>query len=448
MEPIETTTSGKSIETAIYVSNLTKVYPLYNSPGDRLKEALHPFRKKYHHDFYALKDVNFEITKGETIGIIGQNGSGKSTLLKILSRVLTPTNGKCIVNGKVSSLLELGTGFNPELTGIENVYFNGTILGFTKAEMDSKLEDILSFADIGEFVKQPVKMYSSGMYVRLAFAVAVQVNPDILIVDEALAVGDARFQNKSMNKMLQFVESGKTVIFVSHDTTAVKTLCKRAILLDKGVMLKDSYAPTVVDYYNNMVINDMHKGENDLLHPAIQTPNTEKLVSKYEMENDKPIVFAENSIISSDIELLAIHMYDSKKHRIESITSEEDLTIVFKIRSNIDVIDPHYGIRFNNRLGVSAFETNTYCMGLQNETLNKGDIAIVEFSLNCNLIPDMYALTIGFANKGYDRGSFEYYHFLLKDVALIRVVENSRSIIYGGYYNMKPKVVINRIEDI
>ncbi len=186
---------------AIEVSSLCKIYHLYNTPIDRLKEALNPWRKKYHQDFYALKDVSFEVKKGDTIGIIGQNGSGKSTLLKILSNVLTPTSGDIKVKGRVSSLLELGSGFNPELTGIENVYFNGTLLGFTRQEMDTKLDDILSFADIGEFVRQPVKTYSSGMQVRLAFAVAINVNPEVLIVDEALAVGDIRFQQKCFRKI-------------------------------------------------------------------------------------------------------------------------------------------------------------------------------------------------------------------------------------------------------
>ncbi|MEJ5169342.1 MAG: ABC transporter ATP-binding protein, partial [Arcobacteraceae bacterium] len=209
MKIITMTNNDSSI--SIKVENLTKVYPLYSSRKDRLKEALHPFRKKYHKDFYALKDVSFEVKKGETVGIIGKNGSGKSTLLKILSGVLTPTSGSYSINGKVSSLLELGTGFSPELNGIENVYFYGMLLGFTKREMDDMLDDILSFADIGDFVYQPVKSYSSGMYVRLAFSVAVNVKPDILIVDEALAVGDIFFQQKCMIRMRRIMESGVTI---------------------------------------------------------------------------------------------------------------------------------------------------------------------------------------------------------------------------------------------
>jgi ABC-type polysaccharide/polyol phosphate transport system ATPase subunit len=187
-----------SSEITIKVEHLGKVYRLYNSPIDRLKEAIHPFRKKYHKDFFALHDISFEVKKGEAIGIIGKNGSGKSTLLKLITGVLSPSSGNVTVNGRVSSLLELGAGFNPELNGIENIYFYGTINGFSKEEMDSRLDSILAFADIGEFVFQPVKSYSSGMYVRLAFAVAIQIDPGILIIDEALSVGDIFFNRSVM----------------------------------------------------------------------------------------------------------------------------------------------------------------------------------------------------------------------------------------------------------
>ena len=188
------------MDIAIKIKDLTKCYKIYNKPSDRLKESLDPFRKKYHRDFFALNNVCFNVKRGETVGIIGKNGSGKSTLLKLITGVLTPTDGNIIVNGKISALLELGAGFNPEFTGIENIYMNGTIMGFSKVEMDKKLQDIIDFADIGDFINQPVKMYSSGMFARLAFAVAINIEPDILIVDEALSVGDVFFQNKCFKK--------------------------------------------------------------------------------------------------------------------------------------------------------------------------------------------------------------------------------------------------------
>ena len=202
-------------DVAIRVNNLTKVYRLYDNPVDRLKESLHPFRKIYHRDFYALNDVNFKIKKGETVGIVGKNGCGKSTLLQIITGVLTPTFGTVIVNGKIAALLELGTGFNPELTGIENVFFVGMLMGFTRDEIEEKLDQILSFADIGEFVYQPVKTYSSGMFVRLAFAVNIASEPEVMIIDEALSVGDMNFQAKCMTALIRIQESGATDLYLS-----------------------------------------------------------------------------------------------------------------------------------------------------------------------------------------------------------------------------------------
>ena len=239
----------QSDNVAIRVNHISKIYPLYNSTRDRLKEALHPLRKKYHKDFYALNDVSFEIKKGDTVGIIGQNGSGKSTLLSIIAGVLTATSGTIEVKGKVSSLLELGTGFNPELTGIQNIFFYGTLLGFTKEEMDSKIDDILSFADIGDFVNQPVKTYSSGMYVRLAFAAAIAIDPEVLIVDEALSVGDEKFQRKCFSRIEVLKKKGVTILFVSHSASAVVTLCDKAILFDEGELILEGIPKIIIGKY-------------------------------------------------------------------------------------------------------------------------------------------------------------------------------------------------------
>lgn len=218
----------------ITANNLAKTYRLYQSPIDRLKESIHPLRKIYHHDYFALKNISFELMEGETLGVIGKNGSGKSTLLKILTGVLTPSEGSVSVRGKVSALLELGAGFNPELTGIENIYFSGTIMGYSQSETENKLDDILSFADIGEYIYQPVKMYSSGMFVRLAFAVATSIIPDVLIVDEALSVGDIFFVQKCHDRMKKLMDGGATVILVSHDMQAIEKYCSHVLLLERG----------------------------------------------------------------------------------------------------------------------------------------------------------------------------------------------------------------------
>ena len=236
-------------QTTIKVENISKVYRIYDNPKDRFLEVVHKEGKKYGKDHYALDDVSFEVKEGEILGIIGVNGSGKSTLLKIITGVLQPTKGNVTVNGRISALLELGAGFNPEYTGVENIYFSGLIMGFPKKEMDEKVQGIVEFADIGDFINQPVKTYSSGMLVRLAYAVAVSIEPDILIVDEALAVGDVYFQMKSMSKMEELFRKGKTVIFVSHDTASVRKLCNTAIYLDKGKIVAKGTAKEIEDLY-------------------------------------------------------------------------------------------------------------------------------------------------------------------------------------------------------
>lgn len=239
---------------AIKVENVSKVYALYEKPSDRLKEALHPFKKKYHTKFHALDDVSFEIKKGEVVGIIGKNGSGKSTLLKIITKILTPSKGKVFVQGNIAALLELGAGFNPELTGRENIYLNGSLMGFAEGEMKSRIDEIISFADIAEFIEQPVKMYSSGMKARLGFAISINVDPDILIVDEALSVGDVAFQRKCFAKIDHFCkDEGKTVLFVSHAESTITQLCDRAIMLYGGKKIIEGPAKPVVLLYAKLM---------------------------------------------------------------------------------------------------------------------------------------------------------------------------------------------------
>ena len=254
---------------AIRVKNLTKIYHLYDRPQDRLKEALNPFKKSYHHDFYAMNDVSFEIKKGETVGIVGKNGAGKSTLLKMITGVLTPTSGTIEVEGKIASLLELGAGFNPEMTGIENIYLNGTLMGFTRGEMDSKVDAILAFADIGEFIHQQVKMYSSGMFARLAFSVAINVDPDILIIDEALSVGDMRFQLKCMDKFNAFREAGKTILFVTHDINSIKRFCTFSLWIKNGQLESIGNTDQVTDRYLDYIkLDTVEKSKDDSNTPV------------------------------------------------------------------------------------------------------------------------------------------------------------------------------------
>lgn len=247
---------------AIKVDNVSKTYKLYDKPIDRLKEALHLSKKEYHKEFYALHDISFEIKKGETVGIIGTNGSGKSTLLKILTGVLNATSGTAVVDGKISALLELGAGFNAEYTGLENIYLNGTIMGYTREEMEEKVPQIIEFADIGDFINQPVKTYSSGMFVRLAFATQIYSDPDVLIVDEALSVGDMRFQQKCYRAMEQLMKD-KTVLIVSHDPAAISRFCTRAIWLERGKLMFDGQAEETLKKYQSFLLNNMKKDDSD-----------------------------------------------------------------------------------------------------------------------------------------------------------------------------------------
>ncbi len=327
---------------AINVKNLTKVYPLYNKPIDRLKEALNPFKKTYHHDFYALDNVSFKIKKGETVGIIGRNGAGKSTLLKMITGVLTPTSGEVEVNGKIASLLELGAGFNPEMTGMENIYLNGTIMGFTYEEMDSKVDVILEFADIGEFIHQPTKMYSSGMFARLAFAVAINVEPEILIVDEALSVGDIKFQLKCVNKFKELQEKGITILFVSHDVFTVRSFCNKAIWLFRGKLEEQGDVTEVTAHYNEFMYKDDEKVENldidtkEGLQTTFEAINRwgskEGIIEFVELYNEK---MQQQDIFKLD-DLILVRMIVNMKNIVED--EKISLAISIKDKNGIDLL--------------------------------------------------------------------------------------------------------------
>jgi len=253
---------------AISVNNLTKTYRLFGHPGDRVKQFLSLGVKRYHREFTALRGVSFDIRRGETIGIIGRNGSGKSTLLQVLCGILKPTSGTVAVNGRVSALLELGAGFNPEFTGRENVYFQGAVMGLTRDEIDARFDDIAAFADIGEFIDQPVRIYSSGMFVRLAFAVAVNIDPDVLIVDEALAVGDMEFQERSISRMKGMQRNGTTILLVSHAIPAVRNFCQQAIWLDGGKVVLSGKADKVCYAYQEHIEQDQHREDSPFPSPV------------------------------------------------------------------------------------------------------------------------------------------------------------------------------------
>ncbi len=345
----------------IEVKNLSKLYKLYNKPSDRLIDALLPFKNKERFKkFYALKDLSFNIDKGETVGIIGKNGSGKSTLLKILTGVITQSEGSADVNGRVSALLELGAGFNPDYTGIENIYLNGTIMGCSKEEMDQKLDDILSFAEIGDFVYQPVKTYSSGMFVRLAFAVAINVDPEILIVDEALAVGDYRFQAKCYNKFEQLKAMGKTILFVTHDIDAVRKFCSRAIWIDGGRMIMDGGVRDVTSKYMEFITGDKSKSALEFINADTlnsEKPNKNTEVKTYNKTEFKPI----NRYGSEVGSITYCQTFSGEKECFAfEIGDKISVCIEFKMPNGADLSSLALAVSVKNKNGLDLFVTSTY----------------------------------------------------------------------------------------
>ena len=285
---------------AISVKNLTKKYRIFGHPGDRIKQALTFGRMRFHREFTALQDISFEIKKGGTVGIIGRNGSGKSTLLQLLCGILKPTSGTIQVNGRVSALLELGAGFNPEFTGRENVYFQGAVMGLTKAEMDERFDDIAAFADIGEFIDQPVRIYSSGMFVRLAFAVAVNVDPDILIVDEALAVGDMEFQERSISRMKSLQSNGTTILLVTHAIPAVRNFCRHAIWLDDGGVMQSGEADKVCFAYQKHIEQDLHRKEQIRADLSLSAQKTRSI---HQSGREKSITITDATVASQHLDV-------------------------------------------------------------------------------------------------------------------------------------------------
>lgn len=324
------------MERAICVNNITKIYKIYDDPKDRFKEALGIGHRQYYQDFYALRDVSFGVDKGEIVGIVGRNGSGKSTILKILTGVLAPTSGNVSIEGKVSALLELGAGFNMEYTGMKNIYLNATMMHLSKAEIEQKIPDILKFADIGDYINQPVKTYSSGMFVRLAFAVAINVDPDVLIVDEALAVGDTRFQLKCMDKFTEFVTAGKTILFVSHDVNSIKRFCNRAIWLNQGALIMDGDTDEVTDRYLDYLKSDLSIEEYLALYES-------STAAQDRAGRDQEELIDIDSI--DMVEIHELHMYDDKGREVTDIQHGENikLKVSYFVR-DISIEEPVLGV--------------------------------------------------------------------------------------------------------
>lgn len=420
----------------IQVINVSKMYKLYDRHMDRLKEALGLSRKKCYTEHYALNHINFEVNKGETVGIIGTNGSGKSTILKIITGVLNPTEGEIKVNGRISALLELGAGFNMEYTGIENIYLNGTMIGFSKEEIDAKLDDILAFADIGEFVNQPVKTYSSGMFVRLAFAVAINIEPEILIVDEALSVGDVFFQAKCYHKFEEFKEAGKTILFVSHDLSSVSKYCDRVVLLNKGEKLAEGTPKEMIDLYKKLLVNHMDEADTSeteaVEHEAAPQPIEDTRLWKEALSvNPDTVEYGNGNASIVDFAIL-----DANGNISGNIEKDTDFAVKMKVRFATDIQDPIFAFTIKDLRGTEITGTNSMFENKYVQPQHEGDERIITFKQKMSLQGGRYLLSLGCT--GYKDGEFQVYHRLY-DVCEITVISEHNTV---GFYDMHSKVVI------
>ena len=410
-------------EFAIQVKHLDKMYKLYNKPSDRLRETLGfkvPVR-----EHYALRDVNFQVERGETVGIIGTNGSGKSTILKIITGVLNPTAGEVKVDGRISALLELGAGFNMEYTGIENVYLNGTMMGFSKEEVDARLQDILDFADIGDFVYQPVKSYSSGMFVRLAFAVAINIDPEILIVDEALSVGDVFFQAKCYRKFEEFKKMGKTILFVSHDLSSISRYCVRVILLNKGVKLEEGSPKQMVDMYKQLLV-----GQDPAKAEEKKEEQKESWSQQFQVN---PNMLEYGTKLA---EIVDFAVLDDKDRCTNTIEKSSSFRIRMKVVFHQDIQEPIIAYTFKDIKGTEITGTNTLFEKKSVEHSQAGDSCTVTFEQEMFLQGGEYLLSFGCT--GYKDGEFTVFHRLY-DACNITVVSNKNTV---GFYDMNSKVEI------
>ncbi len=442
---------------AIRVRNVSKMYKLYNRNKDRIMDAFGLSKEPRYREHYALHGLSFDVKRGETVGIIGTNGAGKSTILKIITGVLNATSGDVDINGRISALLELGAGFNMEYTGIENVYLNGTMIGYSREEIDAKMDNILSFADIGDFVYQPVKTYSSGMFVRLAFAVAINIDPEILIVDEALSVGDVFFQNKCYKKFEDFKKQGKTILFVSHDLGSISKYCDRVVLLDHGKKLSEGTPKDMINIYKKLMTGTAVEDalaashNNDLDDSGKKKGKSSKageMINKnVSISDNSGIPWKNNFAINPDI-----NEYGSKKAQIvdfaivdddglltNSIVKNEYFTIKSKVHFNEDIKNPIFTYTFRNVKGVDITGTNTMYEKEYIDLARAGEEYVASFTQKMNLQGGEYLLSI--SCTGYDdNGELVAYHRLY-DLINITVVSDKNTV---GFYDMNSTVKIEK----
>lgn len=420
---------------AINIEQISKMYRLYDQPLDRLKESLNLSKNKLHKDFNALDDVTFQVKKGEMLGIIGKNGAGKSTLLKIITGVLSPTTGSISIKGKVSALLELGAGFNPEYTGLENIYLNGTMIGFTREEMDAKINDIVAFADIGDFIKQPVKTYSSGMFARLAFAVAINVEPDILIVDEALSVGDVFFQSKCYNKLESLKKTGITILFVTHDMGSVIKYCDRAVLINAGKKISEGKPKEMVDIYKKILVGQYEEEDLQKVNTIV---SHEKEMSDHMWKDYMLINPNKQEYGNKKAEIIDFGLFDENDNITNNIYKMKCFKIGVKIKFNERIENPIFAFSIKDIKGTELTGTNTIIEQMDTGIVEAGAIVEVMFEQKMILQGGQYLLLLGCT--GYVMDELVVYNRLY-DICLLNVISDKTTV---GYFDLDSKMIIKR----
>jgi len=417
---------------AISVQNLSKSYKMYRSPTDRIKEFLHPGKKSFHQKFWALREVSFDIEKGTTFGIIGQNGSGKSTLLQLISGIIRPTNGSVTVKGRISALLELGAGFHRDFSGRENVFMQGALMGINRKEMEKNFDSIEEFADIGKFIDQPVKTYSSGMYVRLAFATAVNIDPDILIIDEVLAVGDDMFRRRCYKKLEDFQEQKKTILFVSHSLPTVTSICKEAVLIDRGNLLQIGSPKKIVNAYSEILAEREIEYAKRLR--GSKTITKKAMDERLDIDNS-----SEHRFGTGEAEIKEFHIIDDKEQETNVLSIGQRYKFRTTVHFKKDVLMPDIGISIITLTGFEIYGICPTVAKLPMDPVESNSTIMVEFDLINNFNPGVYSVNVSVAEHLPQERVFLQRHL---DMQTFKVVGDIKSY---GLVDMNAKIKVDKI---
>lgn len=436
----------------IIATGISKSYRRLDTTWLRLRAVVSPDEAN-DESFVALSPMNLTVRRGESLGIVGRNGSGKSTLLSIIAGVLVPTTGVVELRGRLAALLELGSGFDPEFTGRENAYFNGALHGLSRNEMERRFPRIEEFAEIGDFINRPVKTYSSGMFVRLAFSVAVHIDPDILIVDESLSVGDVFFQQKCFERLRAMRAAGTSLLFVSHDGSAVQRFCDRAILLDHGNVIIEDIPRNVIDAYETRALREERHPSDEgnvpdsssPLLPDISEPVPDGMAASDEApETEAERKYFETHLVSdTDIAAWSVAVLANGTPTAVT-TGDQPFTVRVSVTPRNPYHDPHVGFKVRDRMGIVVYESNTYCLRTPVGPVSAGETITVDFSIAIALAPGDYTFTIGAANGGFGDGLFDHALLYVPEAAALRVLRDNDAPMWSGIADLNPTVSVSR----